>query len=149
VNNGEVTNCDKIQQLKCSIYFLHVLLPLIEMKTKGKKGIIAYNKSCGTSFMKFHVEVLHLKLLLAYVIEHFAHDRITSSQERNDEGGRLMQLAKKCIKVVVRAISSFFGSKTPYKRHYEVQKLLLEDLMLLIVKGYFPLNTYENVWMCR
>jgi len=99
--------------------------------------------------MKYHIEALHLKLLLAYVIEHFVHDSVTGSQKRNDECGRLMQLAKKCTKVTTRAISSFFGSKTLYKRHDETQKLLLEDLMLLIAKGYFPLNTYENVWMHR
>jgi hypothetical protein len=52
-------------------------------------------------------------------------------------------------KVAIRAISSFFGSKTPYKRHDGAQKLLLENLMLLISKGYFPLSTCENVWMCR
>ncbi len=85
--------------------------PLIEMKTKGKKGIIAYNKSYGTSFMKYHVEVLNLKLLLTYVIKHFAHDRITGSQERSDEGGRLMQPTKKCTKVAVRTISSFLVIK--------------------------------------
>jgi len=60
-----------------------------------------------------------------------------------------MQLLKKCTKVVIWAISSFFGNKTPYKRHDEGQKLLLEDLMLLTCKWYFLLSTCENVWMCR
>jgi hypothetical protein len=58
-----------------------------------------------------------------------------------------MQPTKKCTKVVARAISSFFGSKTPYKGHDEAQKLFLKDLVLLTTKGYIPLNTCENVWM--
>jgi hypothetical protein len=110
------------------------------MKTKGKKGIIAYNKSCGTSSMKYHIEALHFKLLPTYVAKHFVHDNVTGSQERIDEGGRLMQLVKKCTKVITWVISFFLGSKTFYKRHNETQKLLLEDLMLLTSKGYFFLS---------
>jgi hypothetical protein len=41
--------------------------------------------------MKHHVEALHFKLLMAHVVECFVHDNVTSSQERSDEGGRLMQ----------------------------------------------------------
>jgi len=144
-----VPNYDKFQQLRCSICFPHVVPPLIKMKTKGKKGIIAYKKSCGTNSMKYHIEALHFKLLPTYVAEHFVHDNVTGSQERCDDSGRLMQVLKKCTKVVTWAISSFFGNKTPYKRHNETQKLLLEDLMLLTSKGYFFLSTCENVWMCR
>jgi hypothetical protein len=94
MNNGEVPNCDKIQQLRCSICFPHVVFLLIEMKTKGKKGIIVYNKFCETSSMKHHVETLHFKLLPPYVAEHFVHDNNIGSQKRNDEGGRLMQPTK-------------------------------------------------------
>jgi len=60
-----------------------------------------------------------------------------------------MQPTKKCTKVATRVISSFFGSKTIYKRHDETQKLFLKDLVLLTTKWYFPLNTCENVWMCK
>jgi hypothetical protein len=119
--------------------------PLIEMKTKGKKSILAYNKSCETSYMKHHVEVLHLKLLPSYVVEHFVHDNVIGSLVRKDEGGKLMQPIEKCIKIVARVISSLFGNKTFYKRHDEVQKLLLKDLMLLTAKGHLPLSTCENV----
>jgi len=77
VNNGEVPNCDKIQQLKCSICYPNVV-PLIEKKTKGKKRFIAYNKFYGTCFMKHHVEALHLRLLMTHV-ECFVHDNVTSS----------------------------------------------------------------------
>jgi hypothetical protein len=55
-----------------------------------------------------------------------------------DESTRCMQLAKKCPKITLAAISIFFGSKTPYKKQDEAHKLFLEDLMLFIVKRYFP-----------
>jgi hypothetical protein len=99
--------------------------------------------------MKHHVEALHLKLLMTYVVKRFVHNSVTSSQERSDEGGKLMHPANKHTKVVGKAISSFFGSKTPYKRHDEAQKLFLEDLVLLTTKGYLLLSTCENVWMQR
>jgi hypothetical protein len=103
--------CDKIQQLRCNICFPHVVPPsLIEKKTKGKKGIIAY-KSCGISYMKHHVEALHLKLLTTYVVECFVHDNVIGSQETNDEGGRLMQPAKKRTKVAARVFFSSLVAK--------------------------------------
>ncbi len=46
-----------------------------------------------------------------------------------------------------RGFFSFFGSKTPHKRHDESQKLFLKNLMLLIAKGYFLLSSCENAWM--
>ncbi len=122
---------------------------LIEKKTKSKKRIIAFNKSCGIGSMKHHVEALHFKLLTTYVAKCFVHDNVIGSQERNDEGGRLMQLANKHTKVVVGVIFSFFGSKTCYKRHDEFQKLFLTNLVLLTAKGYLPLRTCENAWMHR
>jgi hypothetical protein len=99
--------------------------------------------------MKHRVKALHLKLLMTYVVKRFVHDSVTSSQERSDEGGKLMHLTKKHTKVVGKVICSFFGSKTPYKRHDEAQKLFLKDLVLLTTKGYLLLSTCENVWMHR
>jgi hypothetical protein len=46
-------------------------------------------------------------------------------------------------------ISSFFGSKTPYKKQDDKQNLCMEDLVLFTTKGYIPLNIGENLWMCR
>jgi hypothetical protein len=60
-----------------------------------------------------------------------------------------MQPTKKQSKVALSVISTFFGSKTPYKKQDETQKLFLEDLMLLTAKGFFLLSTCENVWMQR
>jgi hypothetical protein len=52
---------------------------LIEKKTKGKKGIIAYNKLYGTGSIKHHVETLHLELLMTYVAKHFVNDNVSCS----------------------------------------------------------------------
>jgi hypothetical protein len=49
--------------------------------------------------------------------------------------------------VALRQISSFFGNPIPYKKHEECQKTFLEDLVLLIAKGFFLLSSCENIWM--
>ncbi len=59
---------------------------MIENKTKGVKKIIAYKKSFGTSFMKWHVEYVHVKLLVTYVAEVYAIEGIGGSQSISDEG---------------------------------------------------------------
>ncbi len=66
-----------VQQSRCNICFPYVFpLVLIENKTKGEKKIIVYKKSFGTSFLKWHVEYVHVKLLIAYVAEVFAIEGI-------------------------------------------------------------------------
>ncbi len=60
-----------------------------------------------------------------------------------------MQPIKKCQKVAPNAIFTFFGSKIPYKKQDEIQKLFLNDLMLLTTKGFSSLNTHDNIWMHR
>jgi hypothetical protein len=51
MKNGDLLNCDGVQQLKCNICFSYVVLELTGKKTK-EKGVIAYNKSFGMRFMK-------------------------------------------------------------------------------------------------
>jgi hypothetical protein len=60
-----------------------------------------------------------------------------------------MQPIKKCQKVAQNAICFFFGSKIPFKKQDEVQKIFLDDLMLLTTKGFSSLNTCDNIWMHR
>jgi hypothetical protein len=70
VNNGDLPNCDQVQQLSCFICFPNVVPPsLIENKTKRKRGIISYNTSFGTSSMKRHVKTKHLELVISYAKE--------------------------------------------------------------------------------
>ncbi len=71
VNNGDFSNCEGVQELRCSICFPHgvLIMSLIGKKTKGKMGIITCNTLFGTCFMKVHVECEHLKLLIAFVEE--------------------------------------------------------------------------------
>jgi hypothetical protein len=54
-------------------------------------------------------------LLTTYVAEVFTNKTMGGSQSMNVDEVRCMQLAKKCPKVVIGAISSFFGNKTRYK----------------------------------
>jgi hypothetical protein len=58
-----------------------------------------------------------------------------------DEGCRTIQLAEKRSKLALNAISTFFGSKVPYKKQDEAQKLFMEDLVLLMEKGLCLLST--------
>jgi hypothetical protein len=79
VNDGGFPNYDQVQQLKCFICFPDVIPPsLIKKKTKGEKGIIAYNTSFGTGSMKRHVEPQHLELIIAYVEEVAANNILGS-----------------------------------------------------------------------
>jgi hypothetical protein len=64
-----------------------------------------------------------------------------------DEGYKTIRPTKEHSKIAHCAISTFLESKTPFKKQNEVQKLFLEDLVLLMTKRLFPLNTGENVWM--
>jgi hypothetical protein len=52
-------------------------------------------------------------------------------------------------KNLATTILTFLGNKTPCKKQNEVQKLFLEDLVLIIAKGFFPLSICENIWMHR
>jgi hypothetical protein len=68
VNNVDFPNFEEVQQLRSSIYFPHVVpMSLIRKKTKGTKGIIAYNTLFGIGAMKRHVEFEHLELLITFL----------------------------------------------------------------------------------
>jgi hypothetical protein len=87
---------------------------LIEKKTKGKKGIFAYNTFFGTSSMKRHVKFEHLELLTSYVEKIDVANNISRSQIVGDEGSRAIQPDNKSSKVTLGAIFIFWGSKIPY-----------------------------------
>ncbi len=70
--------------------------------------------------------------------------RISNSQVGNDGE---VQLLKNYLHVALWQISSFFGSPTPYKKHEECSKTFLQDLVLLIPKGFLLLNNCKNLWM--
>jgi hypothetical protein len=108
VNNGDFPNCEEVQQLRCSIFFPHVVpMSLIKKKTKGENGIIAYNTLFGISVMK-----IHLELLITFVEEFATIDNILRSQTSGaNEGCRAMQVAKKRSKVTPCAILAFLGAK--------------------------------------
>jgi hypothetical protein len=83
--------------------------------------------------------------LVTFFVEVFAIKDMGGSQSMSDEGTKYMEPTKKCPKIALGAISSFFGSKTFKKKQDEAHKLFMEDLVLFLAKGYFSLNTCENV----
>jgi hypothetical protein len=89
---------------------------LIGKKTKGKKGIIAYNTSFEIGFMKWHVETKYLELINTHVVGFGDVKGNIRSQSRTVEGNKVVQPTKKCQKVTLGVIFTFFGSKTPYKK---------------------------------
>ncbi len=144
MNNGDALSVDKMQQLKCSICFHNVVLAtLIKKKTKGKKGIITYNKGYGTDSIKRHVDFEHPNLTL--YIQRLAFIGILGSQSKGNREGVAILHAKKHSKVALGVISTFFQSNIPYNKHDETLKSFLEDLMLLTTKGHLLLNTCENI----
>ncbi len=146
MNNGDVFSVVKVQQLKCSICFPNVVLAtLIKEKTKGKKGIITYNKGCGIDYIKWHVDFEHPNLTIH--IQKLASISILGLQPKGDGEGVAILHAKNCCKVTLGVISTFFKSNTPYSKHDETLKSFLEDLVFLTTKGYLFLNTCENIWM--
>jgi hypothetical protein len=122
-----------------------VLATLIKEKTKGKKGVITYNKSCGIDYIKCHVDFEHPNLTIC--IQKLASMSILGSQSKGDGEGVAILHAKNYSKVTLGVISTFFESNTLYSKHDEVLKSFLEDLVLLTTKGYLFLNTCENIWM--
>ena len=92
--------------------------------------------------MKKHVEHEHQEVLSKYYREVLECRLIPPSLgEKN--------ASKKRDKVTPGAISSSFSSSVPYKKHNEQQKSFIEDLVLLIAKGYHPLSSVENIWLRR
>jgi hypothetical protein len=50
--------------------------------------------------------------------------------------------------VTTRFISAFFNNIITYNKSNEfLKKIIINDLVLVVVKGLFPLNTIENIWM--
>jgi len=146
-----------------------VLATLIKEKTKGKKGIIMYNKGCGIDYIKWHVDFEHPNLTIyiqklasisilglqpkgdgeGVAILHAKNSSISilGLQPKGDGEGVAILHAKNCCKVTLGVISTFFKSNTPYSKHDETLKSFLEDLVFLTTKGYLILNTCENIWM--
>jgi hypothetical protein len=123
-----------------------VPLTLIKKKTKGKKGIIAYNKGYGTNSIKWHVDFEYPNL--APYIQRFVSISMSMSQSKGDGQGVAIFYAKKHSKVVLCVIFIFFESNIPYSKHYETLKFFLEDLVLLTTKGYL-LWVHVKIFGCR
>jgi hypothetical protein len=47
--------------------------------------------------------------------------------------------------VTLRFIFAFFNNTTTYKKFDEEQKFVIDNLVLVVVKGLFLLNIVENI----
>ncbi len=47
--------------------------------------------------------------------------------------------------ITLRFVFAFFSSNTTYKKLDEEQKFVIDDLVLVVVKGLFHLNIVENI----
>lgn len=92
--------------------------------------------------MRKHAESEHGEVSSRYNVEIFAHCMSVHGAARKEP-------AKKQNRPTLGYISSFFGSKVPYKKGDEQQKFFLEDLVLLIAKGYYPLSSVDSLWLRR
>jgi hypothetical protein len=78
------------------------------------------------------------------------NENIPSSQKQNDGKNMGTRLTKKHLKLAPSVNSTFLGNVTPYKKQQgQTQVKFLEDLVLLMAKGFFLLNVCENLWMFR
>jgi hypothetical protein len=60
---------------------------------------------------------------------------VSGISKGNAEGNKLLQLPKKCPKVAPN-VFFFFESKNPYNKQNEVQKLVQENLVFIMAKGF-------------
>ena len=147
-NHNEPIFVAKPQVLRCLLCHSDALgADILALKTRGRKGLITYNKAHGTNAIRKHVEHEH-----GEVSSRFYRDIVECSLKPAVLSDR--QPAKKCERVTPGAISAFFGSTKCVKNNDEHQKAFLEDIVLLIAKRYYPLSSVENMWfrqfaLCR
>jgi hypothetical protein len=100
-------------------YFIfQVVFPnKIENRTKGKKGICAYNKEYETNSMKQHAKGKTFGSFMYIYVKHkfFKVKALGSSQHQNDDG-KVLLFFKRCLKMAPCSIYAFFGSPNLYKK---------------------------------
>ena len=109
-NNNKPILLDKPQVLRCLFCHSDALgADMFALKTRGRKGLITYNKAHGTNAMRKHVEHEH-----GEVSSRFYRDIAERSMKPAVLGDR--QPAKKRERVTPGAISAFFGSTNVYRK---------------------------------
>ncbi|KAJ7552447.1 hypothetical protein O6H91_06G055400 [Diphasiastrum complanatum] len=122
------------QQMRCVICHLDTKQLSAHNTSQSRKG-----KEHGTTAMKKHVSSEHAEVLSKYKAQ---KDSICPKEDARHP-------TKKRNLPSSSAITSFYGSSTPYKKEDDQQQCFLEDLVLYIVKGYRPLSSVENIWLRR
>ena len=73
-NYNEAVSLNKPQVLCCLLYpFESLGAHIVALKTKGRKGLVTYNKAHGTTAMMKHVKSEHVEVPNRYNVEIFAY----------------------------------------------------------------------------
>ena len=131
-NNNEPVVLEKPQVLLFLLCHSRALgVDVLMQKTRGRKDLITYNKAHGTTTMKIQVEHENQEVSSRYYREVLVRRLIPPSlSERNA--------------LTPSGISSFLSSSLPYKKYNEQPKSFIEDLVLLIAKGYHHLSSVRT-----
>jgi hypothetical protein len=106
--------------------------------THEHKGLLTYNPTHGITFTKKHIDNEHEAIVAKYVLH---------CKNENEASISGHEKSKKCKWATPFAIIEFFSNVWSFKSSNPLQLLFIEDLVLLITKGYVPLSTMESSWL--
>jgi hypothetical protein len=69
-----------------------------------------------------------------------------NSNVKGRDGGKQKKCKQKAFATPI-IIMKFFGNVRPYKKSNLIQLGFIEDLVLMIAKGYMPLSIVESPWL--
>jgi hypothetical protein len=84
--------------------------------------------------MKKHYEVEHSNIFKTYVIEIIQWWHCTKTNDFAKQSSKVWKV------VTPRSISTYFNNITTSKKSNEEQKAFFDDLVLVVMKGLFPLT---------
>ncbi len=99
-------------------------------KTQTKKGLILYNTTNGITSLKKHVKVNYS--IIAKMFENEVNNPLRGKLEK--------KICKKRSNLASSAIFNVFAAKNPFIKYHMQQKLIFEDMGLLIVKNHIPIQ---------
>ncbi len=138
LQNGHflLVNLDVPQMICCLLCHFQ---PIVFMNSREllRKGLITYYKTSGITTLQKHFDLDHSTI----------YKKI--QEEINKEGRKNVEKQSTRKRYFFSNSSTFevFASKNPFTKNDVEQKMFMENLALLIVKNYLPLQFVENVWL--
>jgi len=127
-----------VQFMKCVICYSSENSSSFQSSTKFQKGFVTYNPKHGITSMQKHVANEH-------ILEYLLHK---NSNVKGRNGGKQKKMQAKGIYHTYNH-HDFFGKCEPYKKSNPIELGFIEDLVLMIAKGYMPLSIVESPWLRR